>query len=59
MKQIIILESYAEVNSNYPVAEWFFFPIALVLIMIFSWSIERDKRCLHRCCDRPGRVAEK
>jgi hypothetical protein len=41
--------------SYYRMESFVFFPTALALIFIFSWSIKRRKRCLHLCNGRPGK----
>ena len=40
--------------SNYRTGNLVFFPVALALILIFSWSVKREKRCLNMCDARPG-----
>jgi hypothetical protein len=42
--------------SNYRKENLLFFPFALTLIFLFSWSIKREKRCLHVCDGRPGKI---
>lgn len=42
--------------SNYRTENLIFFPISLALIVVFSWSIKREKRCLRVCDGRPGRT---
>ncbi len=41
--------------SNYRTGNLIFFPVALALIAVFSWSIKREKRCLDLCDARPGK----
>jgi hypothetical protein len=41
--------------ANYRTGNLVFFPVALALILVFSWSIKREKRCLSLCDGRPGR----
>lgn len=40
--------------SNYRMENVIFFPIAVAMILVFSWSIKREKRCLNVCDSRPG-----
>lgn len=42
--------------SNYRTENLIFFPISLALILVFSWSIKREKRCLKLCDGRPGKI---
>lgn len=42
--------------SNYRVENLVFFPISVALILVFSWSIKREKRCLKICDGRPGNI---
>lgn len=44
--------------SNYRKENFVFFPMALVLIFIFSWSKKRQKGCQHQCDVQPGRFIE-
>ncbi len=41
--------------ANYRTGNLVFFPIAFALILVFSWSIKRENRCLNLCDGRPGR----
>ncbi|CAF4048403.1 unnamed protein product, partial [Rotaria sordida] len=43
-----------ESTLDYRIENLKFFPFALSLIFIFSWSIKRDKQCLKTCNGRPG-----
>jgi hypothetical protein len=45
--------------SNYRKGNLIFFPVSLTLIMVFSWSIKREKKCKHLFDGRPGRRMEK
>jgi hypothetical protein len=48
------LVTQCEKISDYRMGNLIFFPIALSLILIFSWSVKREKRCLKLCDGRPG-----
>jgi hypothetical protein len=52
----IRLVAQCERISNYRVGNLIFFPFALCLIFIFSWSVKRERRCLDLCDGRPGRL---
>jgi len=42
--------------SNYRTKIFSFLPIALALIVIFSWTIKRENHCLNLCNGRPGMI---
>ncbi|CAF1115140.1 unnamed protein product [Rotaria sordida] len=54
MNDTIHLIRQCEKISDYRKENIIFFPFALTLIFIFSWSIKREKKCLHTCDGRPG-----
>ena len=49
------LVTRCEKIANYRLGNLIFFPIAVALILMFSWSVKREKRCLHACDGRPGK----
>jgi len=49
------LVAKCEIITNYRTENLIFVPIALALLFIFSWSIQREQRCLQLCDGRPGR----
>ncbi len=53
---IHIIQSVVKCGSirNYAMKYFVFCPIALALILHFSWLIKREKRCLNLCDGRPG-----
>ncbi|CAF1098078.1 unnamed protein product [Rotaria sordida] len=50
----IHLVKQCESISDYRRGNLIFSPFALTLILIFSWSMKRDKQCLDMCDRRPG-----
>jgi len=50
------LVARCEKISDYRSGNLIFFPFALTLILIFSWSIKREKKCLKLCDGRPGKI---
>jgi hypothetical protein len=52
----IRLVTQCERISDYRRGNIIFAPFALVLILIFSWSIKREKQCLDMCDGRPGKI---
>lgn len=41
--------------SDYQLGNITFAPFALVLILLFSWSVKRERWCRHTCDGRPGK----
>ncbi|CAF1562766.1 unnamed protein product [Rotaria magnacalcarata] len=54
VNETIRLVSHCERISNSRQGNLVFFPIALALIIMFSWSVKRERRCLNLCDGRPG-----
>lgn len=52
----IRLVKQCESISDYRRGNLIFSPFALTLIIIFSWSIKREDRCLNFCDRRPGEI---
>ena len=52
--ETIRLVAQCEKISDYRRGNLVFFPVALSLILIFSWSVKREKRCLSLFDARPG-----
>ncbi|CAF1555083.1 unnamed protein product, partial [Didymodactylos carnosus] len=48
------LVTRCEKISDYRIGNLFMFPISLALILLFSWFIKSDKKCLKHCDGRPG-----
>ena len=42
--------------ADYRNGNWVFFPFAVALIILFSWSVKRERKCLHMCDGRPGKL---
>ncbi|CAF3324558.1 unnamed protein product [Rotaria socialis] len=56
VNETIRLVSHCERISNSRQGNLVFFPIALTLIIMFSWSVKRERRCLKLCDGRPGMI---
>jgi hypothetical protein len=54
VNETLRLVTQCEHISDYRKGNLVFFPIALALIVIFSWSVKREARCLQQCDRRPG-----
>lgn len=51
----IRLVTHCEKISDYKMGNMIFFPVALCLILMFSWWVKREKRCITLCDGRPGK----
>lgn len=58
VNETVRLVAQCEHISNSRVGNLVFFPIAVSLIVIFSWSTKREKRCVDLCGGRPGKHIE-
>ncbi|CAF3690473.1 unnamed protein product [Rotaria sordida] len=54
VNETIRLVAHCERISNSRLGNLVFFPIAVCLIVIFSWSVKRERKCLNICDGRPG-----
>ncbi|CAF1325642.1 unnamed protein product [Adineta steineri] len=52
----IRLVAQCEKIADYRMGNLIFFPFALTLILIFSWSVKRENLCLSVCDGRPGLI---
>ncbi|CAF3816888.1 unnamed protein product, partial [Rotaria sp. Silwood1] len=52
-EDIIRLTAQCKLISKYGIGNLIFSPIALALIIIFSWSIKRETRCRTTCNGQP------
>ena len=55
VNETIRLVTQCERISDSYLGNLVFFPIAVCLIIIFSWSVKREQRCLNMCDGRPGK----
>ncbi|CAF1180370.1 unnamed protein product [Rotaria sp. Silwood1] len=56
VNETIRLVAHCERISDSRLGNLIFFPIAVGLIIIFSWSTKRERKCLNTCDGRPGLI---
>lgn len=54
VNETIRLVSRCERISNSRHGNLVFFPVAISLIIVFSWSVKRERKCKRACDGRPG-----